>query len=146
MEEIVVRLLGPEHILDVHAVWKEAGLPYHPSGRDSVGRMSREITDPRSFLVGAYRGEALLGVALGTDDGRKGWINRVAVRPDCQKRGVAGALVDFCERRFKSQGLGLVCALIEEANAPSRRLFAREGYEERTDIHYFRKRIAGEDW
>lgn len=146
MENLVLRLLGPEHITDVHAIWKEAGLKYHPSGRDSVSRMTQELREERSFLVGAFVGEALLGVVLGTEDGRKGWVNRLAVRPSYQKQGVAAALVDFCERRFKLRNLGMVCALIEESNDASRDLFVRSGYEERPEIHYFRKITGGEDW
>ncbi len=146
MEGLILRMLGTEHITDVHAIWKEAGLIYHPAGRDSVGRMTQELREGRTFIVGAFVGEALLGVALGTDDGRKGWINRLAVRPGYQKQGVAAALVECCEKRFKALDLGMVCALIEEDNAASRELFAKSGYEERTDIHYFRKITGGEDW
>jgi GNAT superfamily N-acetyltransferase len=146
MDGLKVCLLGPENIMDIHALWKEAALTFHPSGRDAVGRMTLELQDPRTFVAGAFLGEALLGVVLGNDDGRKGWINRLAVRPAYQKQGVGHALVDFCERRFKGRGLGMVCCLIEEGNEPSRSLFLKEDYEERQDIHYFRKMIGGEDW
>jgi GNAT superfamily N-acetyltransferase len=146
MDNLILRLLGPENVMDAHAVWKEAGLTYHPAGRDSVSRMTQELRLGKTFLVGAFLGEALLGVALGTEDGRKGWINRLAVRPGYQKQGVAQALISFCEKQFKSRGLGIVAALIEEHNAASRELFQREGYEDRSDIHYFRKLTGGEDW
>jgi N-acetylglutamate synthase len=146
MEGLILRQLGTDDLTDVHAIWREAGLNYHPSGRDSISRMTQELRGPSTFLVGAFMGEALLGVALGTDDGRKGWINRLAVRPAYQKQGVAAALVEFCERRFQARNLGMVCALIEEDNGASRELFSKSGYEERTDIHYFRKITGGEDW
>ena len=146
MDNVTIRLLGPEHITDVHALWKAAGLPFHPSGRDSISRMTRELELDHVFLAGAFQGEALVAVVLGTEDGRKGWINRLAVRPSLQKQGLAKALVAFCERRFKSRGLGMVCALIEEDNHRSMALFSGEEYEERLDIHYFRKMLAGEDW
>ena len=146
MSGLTIRLLGPEDIMDVHALWKEAGLTFHPSGRDSVGRMTQELQESRTFLAGAFLGEALIGVVLGNDDGRKGWINRLAVRPAYRKMGVARSLVDFCERHFEGLGLGIVCCLIEEDNESSRAVFLKEGYEERPDIHYFRKMTGGEDW
>ena len=146
MNGLKICLLGPEKIMDVHALWKEAGLTFHPSGRDSVGRMTQELQDSRTFLAGAFLGEALIGVVLGNDDGRKGWINRLAVRPAYGKMGVARALVDFCERHFEGRGLGIICCLIEEGNESSRAVFLKEGYEERPDIHYFRKMTGGEDW
>lgn len=146
MEGMVVRLLGPENIMDVHALWKEAGLPFHPGGRDSVGRMTEELKGEAVFLAGAFVGEALLGVVLGSDDKRKGWINRLAVRPAYRNMGIGKALIEFCQAHFKTRGLGLVCALIEEGNDNSRDLFLGLGFEERPDIRYFRKFNGGEDW
>lgn len=146
MDGLRIGLLGPDNIMDVHALWKEAGLTFHPSGRDSVGRMTRELQESRTFLAGAFLGEALLGVVLGNDDGRKGWINRLAVRPAYRQHGVAQALVDFCERHFENLGLGIICCLIEEGNESSLALFRGKGYEERPDIRYFRKITGGEDW
>lgn len=146
MDGVRIGLLGPDDIMDVHALWKEAGLTFHPSGRDAVGRMTQELQNSRTFLAGAFLGEALLGVVLGNDDGRKGWINRLAVRPAYRKLGVAQDLVGFCERHFESLGLGIICCLIEEGNESSLALFRGKGYEERPDIRYFRKITGGEDW
>lgn len=146
VQGLSIRLLTSEHIADVHALWREAGLEFHPAGRDSVGHMTLEIEQGRLFMAGAYVGEALLGVVLGTDDGRKGWINRLAVRPDYRRAGLGQALIEFCERRFRDQGLGMTCTLIEDWNEASLALFQREGYALRKDIYYLRKMLEGEDW
>ncbi len=146
MEGLSIRMLGPDHIMDVHAVWKEAGLEYHPAGRDSVTHMTQEIQQGRLFIAGAYLGQALLGVALATEDGRKGWINRLAVKPDYRREGVGSQLIAFCEARFKSQGLGMTCCLIEDWNEASLALFQEAGYALRKDIFYLRKVLEGEDW
>ncbi len=141
-----LRLLEPEDIPAVHELWREARLPVRPEGRDSPGSVAAEIEDGRTFYVGAFEGGRLVGVALGTDEGRKGWVNRLAVAPDHRRRGVAAALVAFCEREFLKRGRGLVCALVEEDNDASLALFRREGYVPRRDILYLRKALRGETW
>lgn len=146
MEGLTVRKLGPDNIMDIHALWKEAGLTFHPAGRDSIGHMTQELRDGRLFIAGAFLGQALLGVVLGNDDGRKGWINRLAVKPGYRNKGVARELVAFCEHVFIGQGLGLICCLVEENNEPSLGLFQECGYEVRKDIFYLRKLVKGQDW
>ena len=146
MEGLSIRLLGSDNIMDVHALWKESGLEFHPSGRDSVTHMTQEIQQGKLFIAGAYHGQALLGVALGTDDGRKGWINRLAVKPGYRREGVGTQIIAFCEARFKSQGLRMACCLIEDRNEASLTLFQEIGYAVRKDILYLRKIMEGEDW
>ena len=146
MEGTVIRRLGPEHIMDVHALWKEAGLTFHPEGRDSVGHITKELEKGSLVIAGAFLGEALLAVALMTDDGRKGWINRLAVRPAYRGKGIARQLIRFCETILKGRGFGMSCCLIEDWNEASLALFQSEGYELRKDIFYLRKALNGDDW
>ena len=79
--ETLFRLLLPREIPAVHSLWREAGLSFCPSGRDTVERMTTEIEAGSAFMVGAFEEGEMAGVILGTDDGRKGWINRPAVKP-----------------------------------------------------------------
>jgi GNAT superfamily N-acetyltransferase len=140
------RFLGEEDLPQIHGIWAEAGLPFHPEGRDSLEAMTRELHETRNFLLGAFEGGALVGVALGTDEGRKGWINRLAVKPTHRRRGLALALVHRCEEEFSRRGMGLVCALVEDYNGPSMALMGDSGFVRRDDIHYFRKEIRGGSW
>ena len=145
MEGLKLRPLGANDLIDVFSLWKESGLPFKPKGRDSIGLMTQELAGGSAFLVGAFVGEAMIGVALGTDDGRKGWINRMAVRPAYRRKGVAKALVDYCEQVFRKRQRVLCCCLIEDWNEASMELFEAEGYEKRADILYFRKMLQAEE-
>jgi len=141
-----VRLLETEELALVQALWRAAGLPFHPEGRDSLEAMAAEAREGRTFYAGAFDEDRMVGVVLGTDEGRKGWINRLAVLPEARRHGVAAALVAFCEAEFARRGRGLVCALVEDWNDPSLGLFQREGYALRKDILYLRKSLKGEEW
>jgi len=146
IEEPVIRSLGPKDVPAVHRLWTEAGLPYHPEGRDSAERMAEELASGGTLLLGAFVGASLAGVVLATDDGRKGWINRLAVAPPFRRMGLGARLIAACEEVFESRGRGIVACLIEDWNGPSLALFQREGYVLRKDIFYLRKVRAGEAW
>jgi ribosomal protein S18 acetylase RimI-like enzyme len=108
--------------------------------------LRRELEAGTGFLLGAFEGEELVGVALATDDGRKGWINRIAVLPDRRRAGTARALIRASEAAFHERGIGIVACLIEDGNRPSLDLFESAGYEVRRDVVYLRKPLQDEDW
>jgi ribosomal protein S18 acetylase RimI-like enzyme len=126
-------------------VWTQGGLPYRPQGRDSRERIARELESPETmFLVAESAGE-IVGVVLGTHDGRKMWANRLAVLPSARRVGVATALVRELERWADAKGLLLLCALVEAENGTSRAMMERLGYARHDDIVYYSKRKDAKD-
>ena len=122
------------------ALWKEAGLPFRPNGRDQRERIAREIDGPCSvFLVAEDEGE-LVGAILGTHDGRKGWINRLVVSPQHRFRGIGSALVTAVEERLSARGIEIFAGQIEDWNESSMIFFERLGYTRHDDIIYYTKR------
>jgi ribosomal protein S18 acetylase RimI-like enzyme len=122
------------------ALWEESGLPYRPNGRDQRERIAREIEGPCSiFLVAEDEGE-LVGAILGTHDGRKGWINRLAVSPQHRRQGIARVLVAAVEQRLDDLGIEIIAGQIEDWNESSTIFFERLGYTRHDDIIYYTKR------
>jgi len=140
-----IRDLKAEDYDELIALWGAAGLPYRPRGRDGRDRIAREIAgDCSIFLAAEERGERLVGAVLGTHDGRKGWINRLAVRPERRGRGIGRALVAAVEERLRAMGIEIVTCLIEDWNEESMVFFERIGYVRHPDIVYFSKRRSPE--
>jgi len=122
------------------SVWQEAELPYKPAGRDRKESIAGEVAQGNAiFLVAEISGK-IVGSAFGTHDGRKGWINRVAVTPRYQRLGVAAKLVSEVERRLEAVGIGIIACLIEDWNTESITFFQKIGYHYHKDIMYFTKR------
>jgi len=92
------------------------------------------------FFMGAYEGNKLVGTVIASCDLRKGWINRLAVDPTCRRRGIAKTLITKAERALKKKGAKIICALIEDTNNGSMKLFKKCGYIEKRDVIYFNKR------
>jgi len=135
-----LRTLSPADYEAIIEVWDRAGLPFKPLGRDSREDIERQMAlDPEMWL-GCFVDGKLVGAVIGSYDSRKGWLNRLAVVPECQGKGCAKALVEEMEKRLRARGLGIFAVLIENGHDPSRALFKKAGYEVCEEISYLRKR------
>ncbi len=123
----------------VLALWERAGLPYEPHGRDSFSAISRQLHAVGHLMFVAEADGQIIGTVFGSHDGRKGWINRLAIDPRYRRQGLAQRLIEEAENALAREGLTIVAALVEAPNEPSLKLFRKLDYEERRDIVYFRK-------
>jgi len=139
-----VRRLTIDDYDEIIGLWSRAKLPFKPKGRDSREAIAAQMKANPDFFLGAFEGNHLVGVAILSCDLRKGWINRLAVDPCYQRRGIAKALVDRAEKVLRRHGVKIFCALVEDNNVASKELFKRCGYVEHRDIIYFSKRDGGE--
>lgn len=137
---ITIRKLRIEDHGDLIALWKEAELPYKPEGRDKKENIGRELSaETAVFLVAEFNGK-IIGSIFGTHDGRKGWINRLAVAPLHRRKGIAARLVQEVEKRLYDKGIEIIACLIEDWNGSSMAAFQRMGYKRHDDIIYLSKR------
>lgn len=127
---------------DLISLWHKTDLPYRPKGRDSRDAIAVELKRPETCFLGMFGDDKLIGVIVGTSDGRKGWINRLAIDPDYRGQGLAIILIDECEKFLFGLGLKIIAALIEDYNKPSKALFKKVGYKFASDIQYFTKRTS----
>lgn len=128
----------------VRELWLASGLGDRLHGRlgvrDSEAEFVKQLEHfPRTYLLAEDDGR-VVGVVLGTHDQRKGWINRLAVHPDCRRWGIGRKLVEACEQALFAEGLGIVSALVEKDNSASAELFADAGYAADVPVQYFRKK------
>ena len=125
---------------DILALWQCAGLSVRANGRDAPAVFARQMASGLQRVIGLRADNKLVAVAVLTHDGRKGWINRLAVDPAYRRQGLARRLVAEAERWFAQDvGLEIWAALIEEHNDASLVLFEELGYE-RPNVMYVSKR------
>lgn len=138
--EVLIRKFKISDYDQVINLWQLCQLPLKPQGRDSRWQLEQQIKlDQIIFLVAEKEGK-VIGTVLASHDGRKGWINRLAVHPDARRQGLGTQLIKKAEEELEKQGLILLAALIEEENSASRDLFVRLGYEPHPEIVYFSKK------
>jgi len=140
LSDISIRKFLIEDYNDVISLWGQAGLPFRPKGRDSKDKIANELNKPTAvFLVAVMNGK-IIGTSFGTHDGRKGWINRVAVKKEFHKKGIARLLVNETEKQLFQKGIEIIACLIEDWNDTSMKAFKKMGYVKHEDIIYFSKR------
>lgn len=123
-------------------LWLGAGLPIKPKGRDSRPMMAKEMARDYCAYFGLYDDDLMVGVGIANYDGRRGWINRVAIDPDRRGERLAGLIITACEEFLKGLGSVVNCALIEEINSPSISCFQNAGYHHEPVILYFTSRSS----
>ena len=135
----ILEVLGPGDYPEILALWGRSGLPARPEGRDALEAFRRQQESGLQCCLGIRVEGRLVAVVVLTHDGRKGWINRLAVDPVYRHRGYARRLVEASERWFNDEiGVEVSAALIHAHNDASRALFDALGYEE-IDVVYVRK-------
>ena len=120
-------------------LWDQCDLPYKPEGRDTRDKIAKELRKQPGYWIGAYDGKTLVGIIVGTDDGRKGWINRLAVDKRYRGQGIGTKLVKLLEKEFENKGFKIWAALIEPDNPDAMEFFEKNGFED-LDIKYYSKR------
>jgi ribosomal protein S18 acetylase RimI-like enzyme len=108
------------------AVWAAAG-------REVVPLAELEGLNPALILV-AVPADRVAGVVIGTWDGRRGWILRLAVDPSHRRRGIAGRLVTELESRLRGLGCPRVNLLVLPDNEAGLRFWQARGYLPAPDI------------
>ena len=136
-------LIRPLDITDYEEMirlWQICGLPFRPKGRDSYEAMTGEFKREETCFLGMFDGDKMIGTIIGSSDGRKGWINRLAIDPDYRGRKLAARLIDECEQYLYDLGLEVIACLIEDVNTPSLSAFENSGYKISDQILYCSKR------
>lgn len=129
---IEIRTLSLDDYDAICEVWAASGVHFQTTGRESRESFARQMAaSDLQIVLGAVDtedGDRLVGVAIATHDGRKGWISRLGVLPDRQRQGIGTRLIRAAEDLLREKGLTIVAALIEHWNAASLGLFKSQGF------------------
>lgn len=140
MAEFKIRRLTAEDYDRLIELWTECRLPVKPEGRDSRTEIVRQLGLPYVNFIAAESGGLVVGTVVASHDGRKGWVNRLAVDPAFRGRGLGRRLVREAEEWLEAQGMAIFACLIEDWNDVSMELFRKLGYVKHGEIVYFAKR------
>ena len=139
---MIIRRATSKDINEVIEVWKLSGLLIRPKGRDDPNQLIEQLNYSNLWILVAEIEQEILGVVLVTHDCRKGWINRLAVRPLKMRQGIATKLLKAAEESLFEIGIEVIALLISEDNIPSRSFFEKQNYHYHKDITYYSKRIS----
>lgn len=110
----------------LRTLWTAAG--FRLLGDDDLGLARLARRNPGLVLVAA-EGIRVVGSALGTWDGRRGWIYHVAVAPSHRRQGIATRLVDQVEEGLRALGCRKVNVMVRPDSDGGTEFWAARGYD-----------------
>ena len=113
----------------VIALWENAGL--HLNMSDSRQALKQALERDADLFLVAVEGDGLVGAVLGRYDGRRGWVNHLAVARHYREQGIGRQLMQEVERRLQLKGCARVCLFIEPGNAGIETFYQQFGYDRR---------------
>jgi RimJ/RimL family protein N-acetyltransferase len=98
------------------ALWR--GAPLRISPTDTPTGLRRHIALSGRFALALCSADGvIIGTVLGSDDGRRGWVNHLAVRQDQQHQGNGKRLVRILAERLTAAGCEKLNLLVVNNNA-----------------------------
>lgn len=137
-DDLCIRAYRTQDEPAVIDVWRRCGLVVpHNDPRQDIQRKLR--VEPDLFLVGTL-GETLAATCMAGYEGHRGWINYLAVAPECRRQGIASALMAEVESALRTRGCPKINLQVRATNAAVIAFYERLGFV-RDDVLSLGKRL-----
>ena len=114
---------------EVLALWQEAeGVGLHLDECDSREGVSMYLVRNPGTCFVTREGEKLIGVVLCGNDGRRGYLNHLAVAEGYRRRGIGTALVARCTAALKEMGIAKCNLFVFTANEGALEFWRKLGW------------------
>ncbi len=95
---------------------------------DPVKDIRRKLTIQRDMFLVGLTGNRLVGTVMAGYEGHRGWINYLAVAPDCRNGGYGRLLMEEAEARLQAMGCPKISLQIRNSNADVIEFYKRIGF------------------
>jgi ribosomal protein S18 acetylase RimI-like enzyme len=123
---MLIRSFSMDEYEEVVQLWQRAGLQISRSDtREGIKKKLER--DAELFLVAEEDGR-IVGAVMGSYDGRRGWVNHLAVDPEVQGKALGTCLMEELERRLARLGCEKINLLIEPDNGAVQGFYRKLGF------------------
>lgn len=126
---MMIQTFSMDQYDEVIQLWQRAGLQLSRSDTFE-GILKKLERDAELFLVAKNAEDQIIGAVMGSYDGRRGWVNHLAVDPDCQGQDFGTQLMNELEQRLAMLGCEKVNLLIEPKNSCVQAFYEKQGFRE----------------
>lgn len=127
MSQLKIRPFALPDSETVIAVWEacQMTVPWNDPHKDIARKMQ---VNPELFLVAEGVDGRILGTVMGGYEGHRGWINYLAVSPDCQGQGIGRALMGEVEAKLAALGCAKINLQVRSSNRAVIQFYGHLGY------------------
>ena len=139
---MTIRTMVPTDYDGVYALWmscKNMGFNDVDDSRAGIEKFLLRNSD--TCLVAEKNGE-IIGVVLGGQDGRRGYIYHLAVAEAHRRRGVGSQLAERCLAAMKEAGITKTALLVFKRNEAGNAFWERQGFIPREDVAYRNRELT----
>lgn len=130
---LTLKLAAPADAAPIAAMSRdlvEAGLPWSWT----PGRVARNLRQPETLVLTARDGGRLAGFSIMQFGEERAHLSLIAVRPDCQRQGVARRMLEWLTESALTAGIASIHLELRETNSIARRFYLEQGYTETVRI------------
>ncbi len=131
--KLTLQLASPRDALaiaDMSRSLIESGLPWSWTPARVAASLERSDT----LVLTAREGAPLLGFAIMQFGETRAHLALIAVRPDCQRSGVARRMLDWLIESARTAGVASIHLELRESNLAARRFYLAQGFDETVRI------------
>jgi len=113
------------------------------SGSDDSKKSIKIFLDknPNTCFVAEYKNE-IIGTIMAGNDGRRGHIYHLMVKPEHRGNGLGKKLLEKTEKALKKEGIRKIFLVAFKKNKTGNIFWENNGYEIRNDLNYRDKKIV----
>ncbi|WP_455436245.1 GNAT family N-acetyltransferase [Hungatella hathewayi] len=137
-----IRIMEIDDYTAIYDLWmscKGMGLNDIDDSKKGVERFLNR--NPDTCFV-AVENNALIGVIMAGNDGRRGFIYHTAVLPSYRHQGIATQLVDTAMTALENIGITKVALVVFDRNEKGNSFWEAQGFTSRTDLVYRNKSLV----
>lgn len=125
--DIKIRPYQPDDEKSVVRLWTDCGLvvSWNNPHRDIQRKLK---VQPELFLVGCLDDQVMASVMAGYE-GHRGWINYLAVHPNCRNAGIGRRMIEQAESRLQAIGCPKINLQVRSANSDVIEFYKKIGYK-----------------
>jgi ribosomal protein S18 acetylase RimI-like enzyme len=112
----------------VIALWVRCRLVV-PSNNPKKDIERKLKVDRDLFLVGTLE-KKIVATVMGGYEGHRGWINYLAVDPDCRRNGYGRLIIEAVERRIRAKGCPKINLQVRATNKEVIQFYQSLGYSD----------------
>ena len=112
------------------------------SGKDDSKKSIKKYLEknPNTCFVAKYDGK-IIGTIMAGNDGRRGIIYHLMVKPEYRKKGIGKKLLKKAESSLKKEGIRKIMIFVFKKNKTGNTFWENNGYKIRKDLNFRAKVI-----